>query len=308
MSSTLLAAQDSGSLIGMQQLVDVTALARIRSLELRARVIVEGLWRGLHRSQRHGFSVEFAEYRPYTKGDDLRFMDWKVAARSDRYFIKKFEDETQLPCQILVDRSASMNYGSDPAWKKSTYAATLSATLALFLLRQGDAVGVTTFSQRLVDHLPAGARSGQLQRALTLLERPVAAESTSLAASLDQITSLLRRRGLVVLLSDFLAPLEHLRQQLSWITARRHELVVMHVVDAQEMEFRFVRPVHFTDAETNAEVFVNPEAQRESYLSRHSAHLAAVRAACESLGATHLLCRTDAPIGETLVKLLTRPA
>jgi uncharacterized protein (DUF58 family) len=283
MSSTLLAAQDSGSLIGMQQLVDVTALARIRSLELRARVIVEGLWRGLHRSQRHGFSVEFAEYRPYTKGDDLRFMDWKVAARSDRYFIKKFEDETQLPCQILVDRSASMNYGSDPAWKKSTYAATLSATLALFLLRQGDAVGVTTFSQRLVDHLPAGARSGQLQRALTLLERPVAAESTSLAASLDQITSLLRRRGLVVLL-------------------------VMHVVDAQEMEFRFVRPVHFTDAETNAEVFVNPEAQRESYLSRHSAHLAAVRAACESLGATHLLCRTDAPIGETLVKLLTRPA
>jgi uncharacterized protein (DUF58 family) len=283
---------------------DLTALAKIRSLELRARIIVEGLWRGLHRSSRQGFSVEFAEYRPYTKGDDLRFMDWKVAARSDRYFIKKFEEETHLPCQLLLDMSRSMNYGSRPDWSKANYAATLAATLSLFLLKQGDAVGLSTFSDHLLQHHPSSAGPKHFQRLLTALETPATSSSTSLASSLDQISSLLRKRGLVVLISDLLTPTDQLRQQLSWVTTRRHELVVLHVADAQELDFRFDSAAHFVDAEGGSTLFINPAAQRQSYLTKLEAHLAAISAACDQTGARYLLARTDQPIGDLLAKMI----
>ena len=140
-------------------LIDPASLMRIKSLELRARVVVEGLWRGLHRSPYHGFSVEFTEYRQYTKGDDPRYIDWKVAARTDRHYIKKFEDETNLRCHLLVDRSRSMEFGT-VGYSKAEYAVTLAATLAHFLARQGDAVGLLSFDETVREYLPARARNG----------------------------------------------------------------------------------------------------------------------------------------------------
>src|SRR5206468_4257260 len=181
------------------------ALMAIKNLELRARVVVEGFWSGLHRSPYHGFSVEFTEYREYTPGDDPRYLDWRLYARSDRYYIKKFEDETNLRCHLLVDNSRSMDFGSLP-YTKEKYANTLAATLAYFLYLQGDAVGLLTFDEQIREYLPARHRTGHLRHLMLALEKPSGGQDTNLAAPLKRIAEIVRKRGVIVLLSDFLAP------------------------------------------------------------------------------------------------------
>src|SRR6516225_9120781 len=165
------------------ELIAPQALMSIRNLELRARVVVEGFWNGIHRSPYHGFSVEFTEYRQYTPDDDPRYLDWRVLARSDRYFIKKFEDETNLRCYLLADNSRSMNFGST-GYTKAEYAATLAATFAYFLYPQGDAVGLLTFDQDLRDYLPARHRTGHLRHLMLALEKPAHGYATDLSAPL----------------------------------------------------------------------------------------------------------------------------
>src|SRR2546423_7624693 len=158
-------------------LVNPLALMSIKNLELRARVVVEGFWNGLHRSPYHGFSVEFTEYRQYTPGDDPRYLDWRGFARSDRYFIKKFEDETNLRCCLLVDQSRSMEYSS-LSFQKSDYAATLAATLGYFLYLQGDAVGLISFDETVRDYLPARHRIGHLRQLMLALGKSAGGKST----------------------------------------------------------------------------------------------------------------------------------
>src|SRR5688572_25228756 len=172
---------------------DPAALMAIRNLDLRARTIVEGFWHGIHRSPYHGFSVEFTEYRAYSPGDDPRYLDWRVFARSDRYFIKKFEDETNLRCHLLVDQSRSMAYGSRD-YTKAHYAATLAATLAYFLHLQGDAVGLLTFDAQVRDFMPARHRVGHLRQLMFTLEKPASGNATNLVAPLERIMSLVRKR------------------------------------------------------------------------------------------------------------------
>src|SRR3954454_3097674 len=201
--------------------VDPKSLMSIRNLEMRARVVVEGFWSGIHRSPYHGFSVEFTEYRQYTPGDDPRYLDWRVFARSDRYFIKKFEDETNLRCHLLSDRSQSMTYGS-VGYTKSQYAATLAATLAYFLYLQGDAIGLLTFDEDLREYLPARHRTGHLRQVMLGLEAPARGKSTNLTAPLKRIVEIVRKRGLIVILSDFLAPIENLEPQLVALAASGH--------------------------------------------------------------------------------------
>src|SRR2546429_852788 len=194
-------------------LIDPQALMSIRNLELRARVVVEGFWNGLHRSPYHGFSAEFTEYRQYTPDDDPRYLDWRVFARSDRYFIKKFEDETNLRCYLLADSSRSMTYGS-LGYTKAQYAATLAATLAYFLYLQGDAVGLLTFDEQIREYLPARHRTGHLRHLMLALEQPTVGRATDLASPLKRIVEVVRKRGLIILISDFLAPIERLAPQL----------------------------------------------------------------------------------------------
>ncbi len=288
-------------------LIDPAALMRIRSLELRARVVVEGLWRGLHRSPYHGFSVEFTEYRPYVKGDDPRHIDWKVAARTDRHYIKKYEDETNLRCQLLLDQSRSMSYGSRSELRKSDYAATLAATLAMFLMKQGDAVGLTTFGEHLVEHIPPRNRPGHLRRLLVELEKPSELQGTSLQTSLQSLAELLRRRGLIVLISDLLAPLETLERQLSQLAVQGHDVALFHVMDRNELEFEFPEAAQFRGMEGGEQLFVNPAAARAMYLQRHAAHLAAVKRVCERHRITYRLAVTDQPLDQLLLDwLLTR--
>src|SRR5438105_6846834 len=170
-------------------LIDPQTLMSIKNLELRARVVVEGFWHGLHRSPFHGFSVEFTEYRDYTPGDDPRYLDWRLYARTDRYYIKKYEDETNLRCHLLVDNSQSMSYGSI-GFSKAQYANTLAATLAYFLHLQGDAIGLLTFDQEIRDYLPARHRPGHLRHLMLALEKPAIGTSTDLAAPLKHIVEI----------------------------------------------------------------------------------------------------------------------
>src|SRR3954471_5584427 len=217
-----MAAVASRSAISSAKFIDPQTLMSIGSLELRARAVVEGFWNGLHRSPYHGFSVEFTEYRQYSPGDDPRYLDWKVFARSDRYFIKKFEDETNLRCHLLMDQSRSMEFGTR-GYTKAQYAATLAATLAYFLHLQGDAVGLLTFNEQVREYLPARHRKGHLRHLMLSLEQPTAGRATDLNAPIERITTLIRKRGLVSLVSDFFAPLDRLERNLIALTAGGHE-------------------------------------------------------------------------------------
>ena len=283
--------------------IDPQALMSIRNLELRARVVVEGFWSGIHRSPYHGFSVEFTEYRQYTAGDDPRYLDWRVFARSDRYFIKKFEDETNLRCHLLADRSRSMTFGSR-GYTKAEYAATLAATLAYFLYLQGDAVGVLTFDEQIRDYLPARHRTGHLRQLMLALEKPAGGQATNLAAPLKRIVEIIRKRGVIVLLSDFLVPIDRLEPDLITLTACGHEVVVFQVLDPAELAFNFDAAAMFQDVESGRTLFIDPATARKDYLRKLEAHCAALRATCQRLGiACHRLA-TDRPLELALFDFL----
>ncbi len=275
----------------------------IRSLELRARTVVEGFWHGLHRSPYHGFSVEFTEYRPYAPGDDPRYLDWKLVGRTDRYFIKKFEDETNLRCHLLVDGSRSMTYGSR-GYTKADYARTLAATLAWFLHHQGDATGLLTFDGAIREYLPPRHRAGHLRQLMLALEKPMDGRATDLATPLRRIVELVRKRGLVVLISDLLAPISELEAPLGLLTASGHEVVVFQVLDPAELDFPFEQAARFEDLETGRDLFLDPATARRDYQQKLSTHLEAVQAICQRLGVTHVQLSTTQPLELSLFDFL----
>ena len=283
--------------------VDPRALMSIRHLEMRARVVVEGFWNGLHRSPYHGFSVEFTEYRQYTPGDDLRYLDWGLYGRSDRYYIRKFEDETNLRCQLVVDRSKSMTYGTGSI-TKDKYAATLAATLAYFLHSQGDAVGLLTFDERVREYLPPRHKLSHLRQLMLALEKPAEGKDTSLTDPLDHVVDLVRRRGMFVYISDFLAPIEKLESSLLALTAGRHEVAVIQILDPNELALKFEGASLFEDIESGKTLYIEPAAARKAYLPKIAAHNAAVRRTCEKLGVSYLQLTTDQPLETVLLNFV----
>ena len=283
--------------------LDARALMAIRNLELRARVVVQGFWNGLHRSPYHGFSVEFTEYREYTPGDDPRYLDWKLFARSDRFYIKKFEDETNLRCHLLVDNSRSMTFSS-VGYTKSDYANTLAATLAWFLFHQGDATGLLTFDQEIRDYLPARSRRGHLRQLMLALEKPASGVSTDLIAPLQRIAELVRRRGLMILISDMLGPIEALDRSLGILAASGHDVVVFQVLDPAELSLAFKTASLFRDLETDSELYIDPDVARSSYQERFSAHNVTLRKLCERHGVVYNQIVSDRPMENALFDFL----
>lgn len=283
--------------------IDPNALVQLKSLELRAKFVVEGFLTGLNRSPYHGFSVEFTEYRQYTQGDDPRYLDWRLYARTDRDYIKRFEDETNLRCQLLLDVSKSMAFGSR-AMTKSDYARTLAATLAYFLTLQRDAVGLATFSADLEEFIPTRYRAGHLRRILVTLEKSPQGASTLLAKPLEQLAERLVRRGMLVLISDLLAPLETLEVSLGSLAARGQEVLVLQVVDPAEETLELGGPELFEDLETGRQLYVDPAAARSSYLVRWKAHQTAIEGICSRLGITRTVLRTNEPLDQSLSSLL----
>jgi uncharacterized protein (DUF58 family) len=283
--------------------VDPKALMAIRNLELRARVVIEGFWSGLHRSPYHGFSVEFTEYRPYSPGEDTRYLDWRLYARSDRFYLKKFEDETNLRCYLLVDHSRSMSYSS-LAYSKSDYARTFAATLAWFLHAQGDAVGLFSFDERVRDYLPARHRHGHLRQLMLALEREPAGRATNLTEPLRRVAELARKRGLIVLISDLLAPVGELESHLARLTAAGHELVVFQVLDPNELAFNFQNASLFQDVESQKDIYIDPAVARVSYQRRLREHGEGVEAICRKLGFAFHRVLTDQPMDAVLLDFL----
>jgi len=282
--------------------IDPRALMRIKSLEMRARMIVEGFMTGLHRSPYHGFSVEFTEYRQYTTGDDPRYIDWKLYARSDRLHVKRFEDETNVRCWLLVDNSKSMQFGSitdssaSTTWTKADYARTLAATFAYFLSTQHDAAGLVTFDEAIREYLPARYRPGHLRRLMVALDQPAAGVATSLTAPLRRIADLVTKRGMHVLISDLLAPLDGLETHLGYLRSRGHEVMVFHILDPAELSLSFDAAAMFQDVESGREIYVDPQTIRDDYQKKLNAHLAAVASICEGHGIDYHRFTTDQPL------------
>jgi uncharacterized protein (DUF58 family) len=284
-------------------LIDPQTLMRIKSLQMRARVAVEGFFKGIHRSPYHGFSVEFSEYREYTPGDDPRYLDWRLYARSDRYYVKRFEDETNLRCHLVLDTSRSMGYRSGP-YSKSEYARTAAATIAYFLSTQRDAVGLLTFEDRIVEYLPARYRPGHLRRLMAALEREPTGRATDLAGPLEQIAATVRKRGLIVVISDLLAAAGALRTRLGYLRSRGHDVIVLRILDPAEVDFRFTAPAMFLDVESGRELYIDPSQAKAEYLRRFAAHAAEIERSCVDLGIEYQTITTDRPLELVLFDLL----
>lgn len=284
-------------------LIDLQTLMRIKSLQMRAKVAVEGFFKGIHRSPYHGFSVEFTEYREYSPGDDPRYLDWRLYARSDRYYIKRFEDETNLRCSLVLDTSRSMGYRSG-TYSKIEYARTLAATIAYFLASQRDAVGLLTFEDRITEYMPARHRPGHLRRLMSILEREPEGRATNLAEPLEQIAATVRKRGLIILISDLLAPTELLATRLGYLRSRGHDVIVLRILDPAEANFTFTTPAMFLDVESGREIYIDPTEARAEYLRRFGAHAAEIERACVDVGIDYEQITTDRPLELVLFDLL----
>lgn len=283
--------------------LDPAALMRIKNLELRARSVVQGFLSGMHRSPYHGFSVEFTEYRQYTPGDDPRYLDWRLYARSDRFYLKRFEDETNLRCYLLVDLSRSMTYAS-LAYNKANFAKTAAATIAYFLSLQRDAVGLVTFGDHINEYLPARFRPGHLHRLFIALERSPSGTATDLAKPLEQVAKTARKRGMVILLSDLLAPIEALEQQLGYLCTQGHEVALLRILDPAEVYFPFEQATVFEDIESGRELFVDPEFVRAEYQKNFAEHANKLREICQRLGVDLYDLPTNRPLEMALFDLL----
>jgi uncharacterized protein (DUF58 family) len=246
--------------------LDPGVIARLGTMELKARTVIEGFLSGLHRSPYKGFSVEFAEYRQYLPGDDLNTLDWKVYARTDRHYVKKFEEETNLECHLLLDQSASMSYRGAAPMSKLEYGSVLAASLAFLMNRQRDATGLIAFDEQIRFRLPAAARPGHLHALLLALERLQPGQRSNVGRPLHQLADALVKRSLVVLISDLLDDPEPVIKGLRHLKCRGSDVVVFQVLDPNELTFPFKGAARFTDVETAEEIVADPSRARTDYL------------------------------------------
>jgi len=289
--------------------LDPELLARVGSLELLARAVVEGFMSGLHRSPFTGFSTEFTEYRQYNPGDDLRYLDWRLLARTDRYFIKKYRADTNTQCHLLIDTSASMNYAHASSVTKLQYAQFLAASLAYLLNRQQDAVGLVAFADKVHTHVPARNRTGHMRTVFGHLSMLQAAGETHLAESLHQLAEILTRRGIVVIISDFYDQTDRLQEAFQHLRFKGHDLVAFHVLDQNELDFDFTDPVLLLeDAETQEQMPVLPDVVMSGYRERMREHVAGMRRCAANNKVDYEMLTTKQPLDFALFSFLSRRA
>jgi uncharacterized protein (DUF58 family) len=258
---------------------DAQLLAEIESLLLASKQAAHGATAGMHRSRRRGTSSEFSEHKLYTPGDDVRHIDWRAYAKTDRFHVKQFEDETNLRVELLVDHSGSMAFtgeepGATPRPTKLAYAKVLAGALSYLALRQGDATGLITFASEISDDLPPRATSSHLMEILTRLTRLAPSTTTGIVRSLDRFAQTQKRRTVTVLISDLFDPSPDLRDSFRRLAARRHDVVVLHVLDGAEIEFPYENPSTFVSMEDDRRLFVHPRTLRAAYVSEMKKFLA----------------------------------
>ncbi|MCE9576516.1 MAG: DUF58 domain-containing protein [Deltaproteobacteria bacterium] len=290
--------------------LDPVALARLASLPIKARVIVEGALSGLHRARYHGSSVEFAEHKEYSPGDEIRHIDWKAYAKLDRYYVKQFEQESQLTVQLVLDASGSMEFAGG-GMRKLDYAALCLAALAYLVIQQSDRVGLDVFGDPAIDaRIPARARNNHLRDLLAAIDGVTAGAGRGdepAAAALERIAETLRRRrALIIVASDLFDPDDRTLAVLRRLRAQRHDVSVLHVLDPHERTFPYEGLTLFEALESDAKMLANPAAIRAQYLERMDAFLAKCRASCAEVGIDYHQVDTDAPLDRTLLDLLVK--
>ncbi|NQT37732.1 MAG: DUF58 domain-containing protein [Planctomycetes bacterium] len=274
--------------------LDPKVLSRIEGLQLRARLIVEGYVSGIHRSPYHGFSVEFAEHREYAPGDDLRYVDWKVFGRTDKFYLKQFEEETNLVAHILLDTSESMSYQSDgAAMSKLEYARSVAAALSHLILRQADGVGLVTFDDRIRTTVRASSNPSHLEQLVHVMADAPAQRKTATGRIFHELAERFSRRGIVIILSDLFDDVDAVLAGLKHFRHRRHEVVLMHVLDPAELDFPFRRTTMFCGLEEFPDLLVDARALRKAYLAEFERFVRRVERGCRRQKIDYVQLRTD---------------
>jgi uncharacterized protein (DUF58 family) len=288
--------------------VSPEALAKLGRLNLVAKAVVEGFVTGLHRSPYHGFSVEFAEHRQYVAGDDPKYLDWLALGRTDRYYIKRFQEETNLRAYLLIDASSSMAFKSDGAISKLEYGCYLAASLAFLMVRQQDSVGLTTFSENVDTFLPPRSTTVHLNLLLRRLEQIQLAEGTktNLSASFHTLAERIKKRGMIIIISDLLDDRREVMRGLSHFRHKRHEVLLFHVMDRNELEFPYHRLSDFVDMETGQTLQVDPVYVRNEYQRQLTEFINGYKRDCAMLNIDYVLTDTSVPYDFMLFSYLSK--
>jgi uncharacterized protein (DUF58 family) len=287
------------------KLLDPATIAKLQGLELRARSIVEGYMAGVHRSPFHGFSIEFAEHREYVLGDDLRYVDWKVFAKTDKVYLKQYEQETNLACYVLLDRSESMAYqGPAAALSKFGYAQCIAAALAYLVLLQRDSVGLVTFDYSVRDFVWASNSPAHLKQLTRVMEAAVPSGKTAAGRVFHDLAERVKKRGVMVVISDLLDESGSILSGLKHFLHRGHDVILLHVLDRAELEFPFAEPTLFRGLEGLPDVVVEPRLLRSAYRQRLREFLGAIETGCRAQGVDYALLPTDRSLGLALSNYL----
>lgn len=281
-------------------------VAKLANMELRARLVVEGFIAGLHRSPYHGFSVEFAEHRPYMPGDEIRHVDWKVVARTDRYTIKQYEEETNLKSYLVLDTSRSMAYASAGRITKLEYASYLAASLAYMMVKQSDAVGLALFDETVTTFLPPRASRAYLQQIHVTLQQARPTARTEAGRSMHLVAERIKRRGLVIVLSDLMDEPDRILAALKHFRHKKNEVIVMHILDPLERTFAFGEDAQFRDMETDERMTTQPWHIRQAYAEAMQAFTERYKRECREHHIDYVLLDTTTPFDTALTGYLSK--
>jgi len=289
-----------------QKYLDPRTLAKLQGLELRARAIVEGYVAGMHKSPYHGFSIEFAEHREYVPGDDLRHVDWKVFGKTDKYYLKQYEEETNLVAYVVLDTSESMRYQSpDAPFSKLEYAQCIAAALSHLILQQQDSVGLVTFDREVRKFVPANGNPSHLKQLLHVMSESEAIRKTDTGPIFHELAERFTKRSVVLILSDLFDSVSSMLAGLKHFRHRRHDVIVFQVLDPAELDFPFRRTTMFKGLEQLPDVVTDPQSIRKAYLEELQRHLREVRKGCRSMNVDYQLIRTDETLDVALTGFLS---
>lgn len=283
-----------------------STVSKLSSFELKAKMIVEGFLLGLHKSPYHGFSIEFSQHRPYMQGDAIKDIDWKVYGKSDKFYVKQYEEETNLKCHILVDVSKSMGYKSTGQISKLEYSSLLAASLSYLMLRQKDAVGITLYSNKIIKTLPPKASNNYLKELLITLNNVEPSDTTNTSDALNTYAENIKRKGIVIVISDFFDEPEKVYSALKHFAFRKHEIIVFQILDPLESNFAFDRDSIFIDLETNEEMTTQPHQIQKAYQEAMKSFLSRLKNECLNNSIEYNLIDTSMNFDKALISYLQK--
>lgn len=281
-------------------------IAQLGSLELKAKLIVEGFITGLHRSPYHGFSVEFSQHRQYRNGDETRFIDWKVYGRTGRYYVKEFEEETNLRAMLAIDASKSMSFATEGRISKYDYSCYLAAALSMLMLQQRDAVGLTLYNDAIATYLPSNSKQSYISQILLALEGTKPTASTNTASSLELLAEMLHRRSLVIIFSDCFDNMDNITNALRHLRHKHNEVLLFHILDPREVDFKFGRAANFIDMETGENMLTQPYQIMNSYQAEMQGFIADLRKECLKHNVSYEQITTDTPFEHALLSFIIK--